>query len=462
MIRHGIIFAAAYAAIGGAPVAAQGGIGGRWIGGIQVAGTTIPLEVVFTVHGDSVSATVDIQGATGIPLQNVRYDAPAIHFELPAGPGVATFDGQHVGDSASGVFAQAGMTGSFSLARAGMTAEAMDGEDVPYLSEDVTFRNDSITLGGTLTVPEGNGGPFPAVVLVSGSGPQDRDETLFGFKPFRILADHLTRNGIAVLRYDDRGVGMSSGNVLNATSEDFARDALAGVRLLAARAEVDANKVGIIGHSEGGIVAPLAARQSEQVAFLVALAGTTLSGADILVAQGDLIARADGAPDSAIARQTAAQVQMFEAVRTGEGWDEVARTVETQIRSAVEAMPAEQRQSITDPDTYVKTQVAAQMQFLRSPWFAFFLDHDPAQIYADVDVPVLAIYGGKDLQVPAEPNRRALEDAMRGKDLTVRTFPHANHLFQRATTGSPSEYPNLEKQFVEGLLTTISDWILER
>jgi pimeloyl-ACP methyl ester carboxylesterase len=443
-------------------LAAQDGLAGRWTGRIDVAGTTIPMDVVFAVRGDSVSATIDIQGATGLSLQQVRYDPPTLHFELPAGAGLATFDGTHAGDSISGEFKQSGLTGTFVLAppaAGGGGATATD--SLPYRIEDLTFQNDSVTLAGTLTIPEGRA-PVPAVVLVSGSGPQDRDETLFGFKPFLILADHLTRNGIAVLRYDDRGVGGSGGNILDATSADFAGDALAGVRLLAGRADVDATRVGIVGHSEGGIVAPIAANRSDQVAFIVTLAGTALSGADILLEQGRLIALAEGAADTALAKQREMQEQLFGAIRTGEGWETVRQAAEEQIRSALEQLPAEQRNAIADPETYIAAQVQGQMQYLQSNWFAFFLDHDPATTLAQVSVPVLAIYGGKDLQVPADLNRQALEGAMRGKDLTVRIFPNANHLFQPAGSGSPSEYAQLEKRFVDDLLPTVTEWILAR
>ena len=319
----------------------QGSIAGDWDGAISVMGQTLPMSVHLATGDAGLGATIDIQGATGLALQNVSYDDAMLHMELPAGPGVAVFDGQHVGDSIGGTFTQAGIAGTFFLKR-GQAAPAAPmaaaAAPVPYAQEEVSFHNADITLAGTLTLPESEG-PHPAAVMISGSGAQNRDEELFGFKPFYLIADHLTRNGIAVLRYDDRGVGGSTGSVSASTTEDFADDVLAAVDLLRQRGDIDSEKIGLIGHSEGGIVAPLAASKSDDVAFMGLMAGTAVSGADVIMEQAALIARASGTPEDEIARNLDFQRRTFAAVRSGEGWDALHAEFETQLRATIEAMP---------------------------------------------------------------------------------------------------------------------------
>ena len=293
---------------------------GRWDGAILVLGGELGMSVEFTTGDSGLSATMDIpqQSAKGLPLRQVRYEAPSVHFELLGGPGLAVFDGQLQGDSITGSFTQSGVTGTFYLRPAGTarsTAPPPPSEPVPYVEEEVTFANGDVTLAGTLTIPEGDG-PFPAAVLITGSGAQNRDEEIFGLRPFRWIADYLTRHGIAVLRYDDRGVGGSSGTIQTATSEDFARDALAGVGLLATRGDILPHAIGLIGHSEGGIVAPIASVQSPSVAFIVLLAGTAVTGEQILFAQADLILRANGATAEQLRVQREVQEMLFHAVRT--------------------------------------------------------------------------------------------------------------------------------------------------
>lgn len=401
-------------------------------------------------------------------MSAVRFDPPRVHSELPAGPGLAVFDGELGGDSIGGTFTQAGVAGTFWLRRAGAPAQAEGttaaADRAPYREEEISFTNGDVRLVGTLTLPPATG-PFPAVVLISGSGPQDRDETLAGFRPFKLIADYLGRHGIAVLRYDDRGVGGSSGSVFQATARDFAADVASAVRLLRSRPEIDPNAIGLIGHSEGGIVAPLAAAESDDVQFIVLLAGTAVRGDSLLFAQGALIARAMGASASDLAAQRQLQQRMLGAVRTDRGWDELEQEVRDRIRAGVERMPPDQRAAITDVDAFIESQARQQFLSLRTPWFRFFIDHDPALTLQRVDVPVLALFGERDLQVPPSVNRPPMARALRAggnPDYTIEEIPGANHLFQAATTGTPAEYVTLEKTFVPDLLQRITHWIRER
>lgn len=443
---------------------------GQWDGAILVLGSELGMTVRFSPDSGVWSATMDIpqQGAMGLPLQNVEVDLPRVHFELMGGPGLAVFDGTQEGDSITGSFAQSGVSGTFRLRLATSTTQAAPAdttvEPVPYRSEEVTIHNGDVTLAGTLTLPE-SAGPHPAVVLVTGSGPQNRDEEIFGFRPFRLIADHLTRAGVAVLRYDDRGVGGSTGSVQTATTDDFAGDALAAVAFLREHAAVRPDAVGILGHSEGGLVAPMAAVRSSDVAFIVLLAGTAVPGDEILLAQAEDILEANGATEEELESQRRLQLMIFEAVRADTGWEGVRAEVARQIRESLADLPPEQRDAITDVESFVETRVDQQIVGLKLPWFRFFLDFDPVAVLEKVSVPVLAIFGEKDLQVPPDVNLEPMRDALAAAptgDVTIEVLPGANHLFQAATTGSPNEYASLKKEFVPGLLDLITDWIQAR
>ncbi|MEZ4634765.1 MAG: alpha/beta fold hydrolase [Caldilineaceae bacterium] len=265
---------------------------GDWDGRISILGQELRIIVHFSEDGDALTGTIDIpqQGAVGIPLENIAFDAPAIHFEMLPAPSTAVFEGTVQADgSLAGSFSQSGYEGTFSLARVAT-------EDMPYRVEDVTFANGDVTLAGTLTLPEGDG-PFPSVLLVSGSGPQNRDEEIAivpGYRPFAVIADTLTRQGVAVLRYDDRGVGESTGDFATAALSDFAADAEAGWAYLTQRDEIDAAQVGIFGHSEGGQVAAVVAGRNPDVDFIVLMAGPGERGDKVLNDQIRLLMKAGG------------------------------------------------------------------------------------------------------------------------------------------------------------------------
>ena len=266
-------------------------------------------------------------------------------------------------------------------------------EEVSYVSGDSEGRG-GIKLAGTLTIPQGSGqdsgqgsGPFPAVLLLTGSGPQDRDGASYGHQPFLVIADHLSRRGIAVLRVDDCGTGGSAGSVDEATTADFARDALAGVRFLKSHPKIARDRIGLLGHSEGGIVAPLAASQSPDVAFLVLLAGPGVPGAEIVRRQNELIARANGAPEEAIQRSQAALRRTFEVLRAEP--DRTARTASLR--------PLGKDLLVLMSEDQIKTWGGlgaagdAVIKGINTPWFRYFIDYDPRPALRKVKVPVLAL-----------------------------------------------------------------------
>lgn len=432
---------------------------GPWEGAIEVMGQKIPIRLDLSGQGGTIDFPT--QGAKGIRLEKFSTQGDAVHFQVLPEPRTAILDGKVDGDTMSGSFEQAGYKGTFTATRVEAEAPAPV-EAKEYREEEVTFKNGDITLAGTLTLPQGTG-PHPAVVLISGSGAQNRDEEIFGFKPFAILADHLTKQGIAVLRYDDRGMGGSTTGTMDDTSETYASDVQAAVDYLKGRSEIAPTQIGLLGHSEGGIIAPIVATEGEDVAFLVLMAGTGVPGSELLPAQVGAIARAGGMTEEEVRAAVAQQTRVIDAVLTGEGLEDVKAELVEQFKASAKEMTEEQLKALGDLDRWTNEAAEGQLGQLAAPWMTFFLTHDPAATLEKVDVPVLALFGGKDTQVPAEMNESAMKAAF-GKggntDATTRVFPDANHLFQAAGTGSPNEYMELEPEFLPGFLDTISEWIL--
>ena len=321
----------------------------------------------------------------------------------------------------------------------------------PYESEEVTYENaqDEVTLAGTLTIPQGND-KVPAILLVTGSGAQDRDQSIAGHKPFWVIADHLSRNGVAVLRVDDRGVGGSSAGSGQPTSEDLANDVRAGLAFLRKHPRIDPTQVGIAGHSEGGLIAPMVASNApKDVAFVVMLAGPGVPGAELLVEQVGALLQASGAPPRVIAQAKEQQREVVEII----------------AKSKDEAATRAKLQELLDPDGAAGEQMNAQIDTLLSPWFRFFLDYDPRPMLRKVRAPVLVIAGGKDVQVVADQNVPEIEKALKAgkaKAVRVEVFDDLNHLFQHAETGNVSEYATIEETVAPEVLKLMSSWIREQ
>lgn len=434
------------------------GVAGHWVGTLSVPG--MDLRLVFHIERDdsgNLAGTLDSpdQGAYGLRLSTVTEDDGAVVFAIASLGG--RYDGRMSADGAAidGQWAQGGASFPLDLKRG--TAEALVPErpqeprpPFPYEAVEVDFDGGQagVRLVGTLTIPSGNG-PHPAVVLISGSGPQDRDETVFGHKPFWVLADYLTRRGIVVLRYDDRGVGASTGNFAVATMPDFASDALAAVAFLQSRAEVDPERIGLIGHSEGATVAPMAADRSDDIAFAVLLAGIGVNGRDLLIMQAKAINRASGVPEATIEQRSAVQQRLLDLV----------------VAAADDSSAAEQARAILAEAGLTGDAADAQIRALLSPWMKHFLVYDPIPEATRLSIPVLVLNGEKDTQVPPTENLLPIEAALRqagNPDVTAEILPGLNHLFQTATTGAPTEYAGIEETFAPAALETIGDWIAAR
>lgn len=428
------------------------------------------LRIVFKIskaEDGSLTATMDSpdQGAFDIPTSKTSVENDSLRIEASSIGGL--FAGKVNPDSSTidGQWQQSGMTFPLVLKKSEQAPKLnrpqQPQKPYPYIEEEVSYQNQSagITLAGTLTLPD-SAGKFPAVILITGSGAQDRDETVFGHRPFLVLADYLTKLGIAVLRVDDRGVGGSTGDVSNSTSEDFATDVLAGINYLKTRSQINPAQIGLIGHSEGGIIAPMVAAQSDNVAFIVLMAGTGLTGEEIVYKQADLIARASGASDSSIEKNRASQQQIFSVLKQEQSDSVMVSKLRKIFEEKLIKMSEQEKKAIGEADKYIN----AQIKQVNSPWFRFFLTFDPKTVLKKVKCPVLAINGELDLQVPPKENLAVIEAALKAggnNQVTTKILPGLNHLFQTAETGLPAEYVKIEEMFSPIALKCIGDWIVE-
>jgi len=444
-------------------------IEGIWEGKLKVPG--VELRIVFNISKDSdgaLTTTMDSpdQGVTGIPVDEVIFKDNTLRLEVKSIGGV--YEGK-VSEGflvIEGEWKQSGGTFPLTVKRVDKAVEILRPQvpkkPYPYIEEEVAYENKEagITIAGTLTLPPGKG-PSPAVLLISGSGPQDRDETIYNHRPFLVLADYLTRQGIAVLRVDDRGVGESTGDFSQATSEDFASDVLAGVEYLKTFKEIDPKKIGLIGHSEGGIIAPMVAVKSPDVAFIILMAGTGLTGEEILYLQGALISRAMGVSEEDIIKKRQFNEKIFSVLIEEKDSEIAEERLRQMFEEDWEKMSDEEKEQIGDSEVFLE----AQLQSLLSPWLKFFLTYDPKPTLSKVKCPVLAINGEKDLQVPPKENLSAIEEALKvggNQNYTIIELPNLNHLFQTAQTGLPAEYAKIEETISPVALKIISDWILEQ
>jgi pimeloyl-ACP methyl ester carboxylesterase len=431
---------------------------GEWSGSIETPGVPLQVGVRFAEDEGTLDGTIDIpaEGVTGLPLGEVGVDGDTVSFSLPDIPGDPAFAGilTGAGDDAeiTGEFTQAGRSFPFRLSPGTVAGRPQEPRPpFPYRSEEVTYRSGDVELAGTLTLPRQDE-PVAAVHLVTGSGPQDRDATIFGHKPFLLLADTLTRAGYAVLRTDDRGVGGSGGDLDGASYDELAADAVAGVELLRARGEVDPGRVGLLGHSEGGYLAPLAAQRSDDVAFVVLLAAPAVPGEEVLVLQNRLLYESAGFPPEEVEAQLRF-IRELAALLRAEDYDAARALAQERIQQQSQALPEAQRPTAEQ----VEEELTAS-RYLRS-----FVVHDPAPALAALQVPVFAGYGGRDLQVPPSQSEPAMRALLAGNpDATVETFAELNHLMQPAPTGSVEEYATIETTLAPELLERLTGWMDER
>lgn len=441
------------------------GFSGVWQGGLKV--NIMELRLLFKLNGSGseMKGTMDSmdQGAKDMPLDEVVSKGRSLHLEMRSIGGMYDGEMSEDGSEINGEWKQGGRTFPLKIMRLERAPDMSRSQDpkrpYPYNEQEVVFRNEGafIQLAGTFTFPKSNG-PHPAVVLISGSGPQDRDEALMGHRPFLVLADHLTRNGIAVLRFDDRGVGKSKGKFSEATTEDFTTDALAAVAYLKTRNEVDNKRIGLAGHSEGGLIAPQAAVQSADVAFIVLLAGVGVPMDELLARQAADILRVMGGDDESAEKQSEAQRKIFGIVREKSGSPDAEEKIRAVMEASMAEFSPEQRKAMGVTDV----QIESQLKMILSPWFRELLATDPRPTLEKVDCPVLAINGKKDVQVAWEENLNAIEASLKkggNNAVQVVAYPELNHLFQKCDTGALAEYGIIDETINDQVLNDVSTWI---
>ena len=438
---------------------------GTWQGTLQGA-----LRLVLHVErGASGGLTAKLdspdQGAMGLAIDTLWVAGDSLHFEMRRLRASYAASMSADDSTLAGLWSQGGLALSLTLKRNDRAIVTRRPQDpvppYPYDTLEVAYPNAraGVKLAGTLTIPRA-AGPHPCALLITGSGPENRDEEIFNHRPFRVLADHLTRKGIAVLRVDDRGVGGSTGSTAGATSEDFAGDVLAGIEFLKGRKEIDAKKIGLIGHSEGGLIAPLVATRSNDVAFIVLMAGPGVRGDSLLILQAAAVRRLQGIGEDAIAREATAMRHAHAMVRKGDSLG-IARASRELVEVQVSMTPEAQRANLGSIDNLA---AQADRQF-SLPWMRFFVSYDPAPTLMKVRCPVLALNGSKDFQVPPKENLAALSAALAAggnRDATVKELPGLNHLFQTANTGALSEYAVIDETIAPAALDEMSGWIAAR
>jgi pimeloyl-ACP methyl ester carboxylesterase len=406
------------------------------------------------------------QGQVALPLTSVRATTGGVAFAAKyLGLTIAVARGMD--DRRPGEFVQGGVRTDMILERGAWPIETRRRQDPkrPYPYDERAAQYDSrsagIRLAGTLTVPRGPG-PHPALVLISGSGAQDRDELVAGHRPFLVLADFLTRRGYAVLRVDDRGVGGSTGDVLRAGLHDAAADVRAGIDWLRRQPDVDPHRIGILGHSEGAYVAPIVARDAG-AGFIILLGGPALKGRDLLLAQRDALAKAAGDPEDArrLARQFLTRV--FDVLDSRPADEDLATRVHAVTEGWLASLTGVDR---TAAAAMLAARTAAQdeasLSLWQTPWFQSIYHYDPRATLAATHVPVLALYGDLDLQVPSDLNAAALQAALAAagnRDVTITRLPGVNHMMQRAKTGRIEEYARIEETIAPEVLDAIAAFL---
>jgi pimeloyl-ACP methyl ester carboxylesterase len=454
-------------AVADAPVLPGEGAAGSWLGALDLGSMKLRLALEVTAKDGKLEAVLDsIDQNAKLPVTSIE-DGPA-GLKFAVAPINGSFEGRYSQDGSEliGTWTQAGNSLPLTFKRQAspfaLKRPQEPAKPYPYREEEVTIQNSraGVSLAGTLTLPEGKG-PFPAVVLMSGSGPQDRNESLMGHKPFLVLADHLTRAGIAVLRYDDRGFGKSSGNFAAATHVDFASDGRAAFAYLKSRTEIDRAKIGLLGHSEGSVYAPYIAKDEPDVAFVVLLAGVGVPMRDLLERQGMDILKAMGLAYTPSAEEIAINDAIFERLALKKIDRETADFLRTKLREAIALTPENVRRALN----LNEQSIEMRLQTLLNPWFMELLTYDAAKELGHIRAPVLALFGSKDTQVAAEPNSEAMKKAFAAagnRDVTLKTFDGLNHLFQHATTGALTEYSSIEETMAPAVLETTSKWILQK
>ncbi|BDD05530.1 alpha/beta hydrolase family protein [Aureibacter tunicatorum] len=442
-------------------------ISGSWNGSIEYLGSN--LTIVFNIQktDSAYISTMDSpdQGIYGIKVDSTSFENSILKIKSIA-----------LGFKYNGMLTKTGtidgtyleMSQSFPLTLTKGKANKKEivrfqepQQPYPYYTEEVEFENakDNVTLAGTLTLPQKTG-KYPIVILISGSGPQNRDEEILGHKPFLVLADHLTRQGIGVLRYDDRGVYQSTGDFPSSTSADFSTDVESAVKYLKKRKEVNKKQIGLIGHSEGGLIAPMVAARSKDINYIVLMAGPGMPGDELMIHREELILKKTGLDEHSISESIKQRKEIYDAIIKANDLKSLEITLTRIYNKRFEISPEPLPEGMTKED-----YIASKAKIWANPWMSYFIKYDPSENLKKVKCPVLAVNGEKDVQVPSEKNLKEIKTHIESGGnykVTVEEFPNLNHLFQNCETGFPDEYSQIEETFSPIALDKISTWILSK
>ena len=442
-------------------------ISGKWFGKISVMGTEFHMIFDFKSVNSTFIGTMDIpqQNAKGIPLSSVTFKDNTLVFNFEQAK--FSYSGKlNDSNEFEGIFSQNGQNLPLKLSRTQTEIKKVKRPQEPkppfdYDIEEVTFVNekDKITLGGTFTSPKSEN--YPVVILISGSGQQDRNSEILGHKPFWVIAEYLTKNGIGVLRIDDRGVGQSGGDPISSTTHDFATDIESAVQYIKTKKGVNLKKIGLIGHSEGGMIAPIVASKDKNINFIVLLAAPGIPCDELLMQQTYLIAKVNGASEIEIAEAQKTNKQIYDLAKSNKIEEELKLDLANVFRNLFTNEPSFNNLSETEQNQLIRQQIEG----VSYPWFRNFLRFKPEEYLQKVKCPVLVLNGENDLQVPPKPNMNGIKNALDksgNKNVTLKEYQKLNHLFQESETGSNEEYGAIEQTFSPTVLTDIKDWILEQ
>jgi pimeloyl-ACP methyl ester carboxylesterase len=436
-------------------------LAGNWEGHITIQGNQLIIKTDFRQHDDGYSGSIDIpqQGATDLQLQNVETTKnDSVYFEFMAGPGLAQFKGAFETDSTIyGSFYQNGLQFPFELKRSKPETESKTVQAPPsYNQEELIIKNDSIDIGGTLTWPE-NQATNKLVIMISGSGAQNRDEEILGFKPFFQIADYLTLNGIATFRYDDRGVAQSTGSFADATLDILAADVEAVITNLSGRGDHEFEEIILLGHSQGGLVAGRVAAKYNAVDKLILMASPAISLQEVLRFQVRQAFSQAGVDSLLIEEEIKAREHLIDAILKNEKFEEAKE----RYREKFEAVQRSAGLDSAKASSISRQQSEQLVAAFSSPQMKSFIKYSPVADLQSIKIPVLVLLGGKDTQITIDMHKKPISDALddAGVQYAVAEFENANHLFQKAETGAASEYGSLDKEFVGGFLETIEQWI---
>lgn len=443
---------------------AQPSLSGTWEGAISIQGQD--LGIIFNIEGEAgnYSGTLDIpaQGATDLPLIYIIMRGDSISTAFNTGTGMGEFKGQLVNENnIEGTYIQSGSSFPFRLVRQDLSSvNVVD----PGAGEELIITNGEVKIAGTLVVPDCVNQPS-VIILLSGSGAQNRDSEIVGFRPFADIAEHLKNQDIASFRFDDRQVGQSTGNFMEASLSTLASDVNSIIQFLQDSVDTQLGEIILLGHSQGGIVAGEIARLNPDVDKLILIASPAVSMMRILRYQVRQAYEEINLPEEAIQNEIDAREDLMKAISSNDGVNTAVELYEHAYREVFNSLSEEQLQAVPeDRESFIERQTNQLISYYGTTQMESFLFHNPGGDLSELRVPVLVLYGGKDTQVSDELNAPAARDALNeaGTEFEIRVLENANHLFQEAETGAVTEYSTLDKKFIDGFLSTISEWILTR